>query len=101
MSPQSLTLKNSDAFADELRLLSQHQAIVTIVQQRLDDPALKNFLWLDIGCGPGQVLSQLEHNIGAKGRTKVKYFGFDANGDYLRTVTENAKAAAVACEVTI
>jgi ubiquinone/menaquinone biosynthesis C-methylase UbiE len=79
----------SSAFLDEGKLLSQHQAALTLLQQRLSDPDLRTLSWLDLACGRGQIFLQLEKNVSSNFRSKIVYHGYDINNDYVR-VTENA-----------
>jgi hypothetical protein len=56
-------LRDSKAILDTERLLTQHQAIITIIQGLLGNPALTEYKWLDLACGKGQIISQLDINI--------------------------------------
>lgn len=93
----SLAIRDSDAVYDAQRIFSQHQAIVTIVQARLDDPQLKDYRWLDIACGQGQVLAQLDSNIGPKGRSKIHYHAFDIENEHLRQAQYQSEKTKIRC----
>lgn len=84
----------SSAVLDPDRLLSQHQAALTLLQQRLADPAVAKFLWLDLACGKGQIFSQLDSNLSAALRSKIVYIGYDLNVDYGRITESRAKQLA-------
>lgn len=98
---QALALRDSDAVYNAQQIFSQHHAIVTIVQGRLDDPELKEFRWLDIACGQGQVLAQIDSNIGTRGRSKIHYFAFDIENKHLQHATHQAERAKVRCTAQI
>ena len=60
------------------KVFAQHQAAITLLGQLLVDPAVSQVDWLDLGCGKGQILAQLEHNIPEKEvRAKIGYCGYD------------------------
>lgn len=42
--------EDSEAVQFKGRMLTQHQAILTLIQQPPDNPKLHNFKWLDFGC---------------------------------------------------
>jgi SAM-dependent methyltransferase len=72
-------LADSSAVLDPERLLSQHQAALTLLQSRLADPQLSVLRWLDLACGKGQILAQLDENLTPLQRGKIEYVGFDLN----------------------
>jgi ubiquinone/menaquinone biosynthesis C-methylase UbiE len=84
--------KQADAVFDEARLLAQHQAALTIVQGILDDPGLSEFKWLDLACGRGQIIAQLEKNLTATARSKIIYHGYDRENSYLKVARKKAES---------
>ena len=77
-------IADSHAVLDEDKLLSQHQAALTLLQHRLADPDVARFSWLDLACGKGQIFSQLESNLSPKLRSKIFYYGYDPNSEEVR-----------------
>lgn len=84
------SLGDSNAIKEDQRQFAQHQAIITIIQGILPDPNLKNFRWLDLACGKGQIIMHLEDNIHHSLRSKIEYFGYDIKDDYLKIAEEKA-----------
>src|SRR5262245_60449374 len=85
-----LELADSHAVLDVDRLLSQHQAALTLLQQRLANPDVARFSWLDLACVKGQIFSMLYGNLIASLRSKIVYFGYDINVDYGRITERRA-----------
>jgi ubiquinone/menaquinone biosynthesis C-methylase UbiE len=81
----------SDAVLDAGKLLPQHQAILVVIQDILNDPALETFEWLDLACGRGQIIVQLEHNLPSRLREKICWTGFDAQNDFLMKAVKRAE----------
>lgn len=73
---------DSSAVLEE-RLFSHHQAALTLIQERLQHPEVKDFNWLDLGCGRGQIILHLQRNLQPASRGKVNYFAFDVKGPYV------------------
>lgn len=84
-------LADSDAVQDHERQFAQHQAILTIVQGVLNNPAIAEFCWLDLACGKGQIITHLDVNLGDKARKKIRYFGYDIQPDHTRLAEERAE----------
>jgi ubiquinone/menaquinone biosynthesis C-methylase UbiE len=76
---------NTDAVYDDGRIRAQDQAALTIIQGTLDDPNLSEFKWLDLACGKGQMIAQLDKNLTENARAKIIYFGYDRENSYLKT----------------
>lgn len=85
-------IKDSDAYLNKERLLAQHQAALSILQGRLDNPKLTDFQWLDLGCGKGQIIVNLEYNIGDSARTKISYSAFDIKEEHLSITLKKAES---------
>jgi ubiquinone/menaquinone biosynthesis C-methylase UbiE len=62
-----------------LRLFSQNQAVLTIIQSKVDIPETDTFEWLDLACGKGQLISQLDSNFNEKLRQRIIYYGYDVD----------------------
>ena len=93
-------IADSHAILDEDKLLCQHHAALTLLQQRLANPDVARFSWLDLACGKGQIFSQLDGNISPKLRSKIIYCGYDMNLEYVRITEQRAKQLAFQ-EVTV
>lgn len=85
-------INDSEVFYDESRLLAQHQAALTIIQAILDNPELHAFKWLDLACGKGQIITQLEKNLSLEAITKIQYYGYDIQSDFLKITEKKAKS---------
>lgn len=79
-------LADSNAVLNRERQFTQHQALLTLLQNALADPDVKEFHWLDLACGKGQSLAHIKQNIPETARYKVRYFGYDL-------IAENLKSA--------
>jgi len=84
------SLADSDAVHDIRRILPQHQSALTLLNGKLQNPAVKSFQWLDLACGKGQIISQLGENLSEKQRNKLSYVGYDINVEYTRTAERMA-----------
>lgn len=80
-----VSIADSDALHDITRILPQHQSAITLLNAKLQNPAIQNLNWLDLACGKGQIISQLQENISDINRRKISYIGYDINVDYTRT----------------
>lgn len=85
-------IKDSDAVLEKERLFAQHQAALTILQGLLDKPGITTFNWLDIGCGKGQIIVNLDDNLGEDSRKKIIYNGFDIKDDFLAIAQRKAES---------
>jgi SAM-dependent methyltransferase len=83
---------DSDVYLNKDRLLAQHQAALSLLQGRLDKPGLTDLIWLDLGCGKGQIIVNLEHNIGDEARTKISYFAFDIIEEHISVTLKKAES---------
>lgn len=59
------------------RDLPQHQAALTLIRDRLDDPAVTSFDWLDLGCGSGKILQSAQRVLPDHFRAKIAYVGVE------------------------
>lgn len=84
------SLADSDATHDIRRILPQHQSALTLLNSRLQNPAVGHFHWLDLACGKGQIISQLNENLSVPHRAKLSYLGYDINVDHTRTAERMA-----------
>jgi len=86
------TIADSNAFKDDNRLLPQHQAALTLLQSLLADPRATEVCWLDLACGRGQMIGQLDQNLSEKARSKLAYYGYDVNQDFARQASKAVTA---------
>ncbi len=84
------SIADSDATHDIRRILPQHQSALTLLNSRLQNPAVGKLCWLDLACGKGQIISQLNENLSLTHRAKLSYFGYDINVDHTRTAERMA-----------
>ncbi|MCH5296701.1 MAG: methyltransferase domain-containing protein [Ruminococcus sp.] len=82
---------DSSAVFELNRMLPQHQAAITLINTIIQNPNIKEFDWLDLACGKGQIISQLNENLTLAHRRKIVYHGYDINADYSKMVTRIAK----------
>lgn len=90
------SIADSDAVHDIRRILPQHQSALTLLNGKLQNPAVKSFRWLDLACGKGQIIAQLSENLSAKQRKKLSYVGYDINVEHTRTAERMADSLALA-----
>ena len=79
---------DSSAVLEFARMLPQHQAAITLLSSLLQNPQVDKFYWLDLACGKGQIISQLNENLTIENRKKIIYHGYDINVDYLKIVKQ-------------
>ena len=79
---------DSSAVLEFERMLPQHQAAITLLSSLLQNPQVDKFYWLDLACGKGQIISQLNENLTIENRKKIIYHGYDINVDYLKIVKQ-------------
>lgn len=84
-------IKDSDAYLNKERLLAQHQAALSILQGRLENPKISDLSWLDLGCGKGQIIINLEYNLGDAARAKISYSAFDIKDEHLSITEKKAE----------
>lgn len=84
------TIADSSAFRDDERILPQHQAALTLLQDRLSAPATLHLSWLDLACGRGQIIGALDQSLSSGARAKIDFWAYDLDHDFAR---ETAKAA--------
>lgn len=67
------------------RVLPQHQTAITLLGQLLAAPGTAPIAWLDLACGKGQILAQLDDNIRElELRGRISYVGFDIDNEISR-----------------
>ena len=74
------------------RVFPQHQAALALVRERTQDPGVKTLRWLDLACGRGQILANIERVIPETRRKKIDYVGFDVSADYARAAEKAAES---------
>jgi cyclopropane fatty-acyl-phospholipid synthase-like methyltransferase len=88
-------IANSDAVLLENKILPQHQAALTLLSQKLSHPEAATVSWLDLGCGKGQIVSQLDENIAADLRSKIIYHGYDLKVEHVKITEHRVKQLAL------
>jgi hypothetical protein len=73
------SIADSDAFKDPDRMPPQHQAALTLLQDRLSNPTVVKIRWLDLACGRGQIISSLDGNLSKPALNRLEYWGYDIN----------------------
>src|SRR6266404_5771926 len=77
-------LADSDAVLTS-KVLPQHHTAITLLGQLLAAPGTGQIAWLDLACGKGQILSQLDENIPeAELRRRISYLGYDIENENSR-----------------
>ncbi|GJM22515.1 MAG: hypothetical protein DHS20C15_24300 [Planctomycetota bacterium] len=89
-------LGDSDAASDGSRQFPQHQAALTILQDIAANPQHSKARWLDLGCGRGQILHHLSHNLDSESRAKIHYCGIDVNHLHVRETERVAQGLELA-----
>jgi SAM-dependent methyltransferase len=74
--------------------LPQHLGALMLLQQRLSSPDAGEVSWLDLACGKGQIVLQLDQNVAPQLRSKLVYYGYDLKLEHVN-ITE-AKVATLA-----
>lgn len=74
--PDSNSVLNLDV------IYPQHQAAITLIQKFLNDPQVKDFYWLDLLCGQGQILTHFKEHFSPNNRAKISYYAYDINVEY-------------------
>mgnify|MGYP001229718683 CR=1 FL=1 len=85
------SISDSSAVLEKRRLLPQHQAALTLIQGRVVKPSITTFSWLDLCCGKGQIIINLEDNFAENLRQKIEYHIQDINEEYLKITQKNAE----------
>jgi ubiquinone/menaquinone biosynthesis C-methylase UbiE len=85
------SISDCSAVLEKKRLLPQHQAALTLIQEQVVKPNISNFSWLDLCCGKGQIIINLEDNFAENLRQKIEYHIQDINEDYLKVTQKNAE----------
>lgn len=82
---------DSSAFKNRDRLLPQHQAALTLLQARLSNPDGNQLSWLDLACGKGQIIIDLDNNLSEQARAQINYMAYDINQQYARETRKTAE----------
>ena len=85
------SIADSSAVYDRQRQLAQHQAALTLLQDTLADPQIQEYRWLDLACGKGQIILHIEENLTSNARSKIVYYGYDVENEYLRYAERTAQ----------
>lgn len=80
---------NSDLDLD--KIYPHHQAAITLLQQSLDIEGVTDFAWLDLLCGQGQILVHFQEHFSIQTRSKIIYYGFDINVEYVQQACDIAR----------
>ena len=85
-------IADSEAFFDPGRMLAQHQAALTLLQNMLSDPDKRVVKWLDLACGRGQIISHLQKNLSQNQRKKLAFYGYDIDNSNTRTAEKTVES---------
>lgn len=83
---------DSSSVLDSGRTLPQHQALLTLLVDRIADPSVEEYRWLDIACGRGQVVASATRALSRGLAAKIRFLACDINDDYLKEALQRAKA---------
>lgn len=83
-------IADTSAIMDIGKILPQHQSALTLLNSKLQNPTVDCFLWLDLACGKGQIISQLDVNLSVNQRKKLSYIGYDINVEHTRAAEKLA-----------
>jgi len=73
------------------KVLPQHHTAITLLGQLLAAPGSDHIAWLDLACGKGQILAQLDENIPEPElRGKISYQGYDIENENSRVAEKIA-----------
>src|SRR5271157_3010579 len=89
-------IADSNAYLDRDRMLSQHQAALTLLQARLSNPDGSKVRWLDLACGRGQIISALDKNLSVKARSLLEYWGYDIKEQFAKETQRTAESLGLA-----
>jgi len=75
------------------KVLPQHHTAITLLGQLLAAPGRDHIAWLDLACGKGQILAQLDENIPEPElRGKISYLGYDVENENSRVAEKIASS---------
>ncbi|MFZ1528252.1 MAG: class I SAM-dependent methyltransferase [Ferruginibacter sp.] len=86
------SISDSNAVLEKKRLLSQHHAVLTLIHGQVVKPTVTRYKWLDLCCGQGQIIVNLEDNFNVTLREKIEYHIQDINEEYLRVTQKKAES---------
>jgi hypothetical protein len=89
-------IADSNALKDPGRMLTQHQAVLTLLQARISNPQVRALSWLDLACGRGQIIAALQENLSNSGRAKIAYHGYDVEHHYTQETKRLAEKLGLA-----
>jgi ubiquinone/menaquinone biosynthesis C-methylase UbiE len=84
-------IADSNAYRSSERILSQHQAALTLLQSRVSTPGVSHLSWLDLACGRGQIIVFLDKNLSEVARAKIEYWAYDLDQDFARETRKTAE----------
>lgn len=64
------------------RVLPQHQAVLTLIKDRVENPEMSKFSWLDLACGRGQIIANCNFIFSEECCQKIEYLGIDVIQEY-------------------
>ncbi|MEY2450863.1 MAG: hypothetical protein QOD92_437 [Acidimicrobiaceae bacterium] len=77
-----MTISDANAAVEEERVWPQHQAALTLLQDRIAQPGGEEIHWLDLACGRGQILRSLNEQLSDVARARIHYVGYDISNSY-------------------
>ena len=83
-------LADSSSVCLTRKVLTQHHAAITLLLQKLKSPDVIHFEWIDVACGQGQILTNLEGVLGPDLRKKITFHAYDVDKDSLAIAIEMA-----------
>lgn len=90
-------ISDSTAIMAENAILPQYFHVVSSICQKLLENECTCFSWLDLGCGKGQIASQLDLNLPSHLRKKLSYYGYDLSPENTKDAENKAKELELAC----
>lgn len=86
-----LPIADSSAVLDKRKLLPQHQVALTHIHTQASKPNVHSFRWLDLCCGKGQIIVNLEDNFPEEIRHKIEFHIQDINTEFLKVAQRKAE----------
>lgn len=85
-------IADSSAIFNSTSTFPQHQALLTLIKDRIENPNKNIFQWLDLACGRGQILANLSQEFSENCCKKIEYFGIDIVEKYCRQIEKIAQS---------
>lgn len=97
------SIADSSAVSLPQKMLTQHHTAIAFLSRTLPDhPKTDGFDWLDLACGRGQIVNNLEETItDAEMRARIRYWGYDISNDHMRDAEKVAKTMGFGAITTI